>query len=211
MLQTMKNSWRKRSGGQGMGKIGEFRRGTWRKSEVRKRWSMKQGRRAKSSFCLTDGHTTFEKCWIGIKNTNTGRWYCKRWFCVLRSFHWTRIISISNDSRQNHGYQLQITRLLRTSSRRSISLYPRSGRWSQIVETSQIALSRHLDSSTTTNGLHHGPVSKTQSLLLSEICTVILRQALWERQVVKTLSKHGWEKIPDWEGVSLCNREKGLS
>ena len=49
-----------------------------------------------------------------------------------------------NDSRQNHGYHLQIARLRWTSSRRSIGLYPsENGRCSQIV-------SRHLDSSTTT-------------------------------------------------------------
>ena len=38
-------------------------------------------------------------------------------------------------------------------------------------------MSRHFDSSTTTqNGLNHGPVWKTQSFLLSEICTVTLWQ-----------------------------------
>ena len=41
------NSSSKSSSGQGMGKIGEkLRRGNWRKSEARKSWSMKQGRRA---------------------------------------------------------------------------------------------------------------------------------------------------------------------
>ena len=35
----------------------KFRRGTWRVSEVRKRWSMKQGRRAQ--------HMSFEECWTG--------------------------------------------------------------------------------------------------------------------------------------------------
>ena len=47
-------------------------------------------------------------------------------------------------ARQNHGYHLQITRSRWTSSRRCISLY------SQIVQNSQIGMSRHLDSSTTT-------------------------------------------------------------
>ena len=76
---------------------------------------------------------------------------CKRRFWVLRSIRRTRIISISNDSRQNHGYHLQITRLRWTSSRRSISLYPsENGRCSQIIEKSHIGVSRHLDSSTTT-------------------------------------------------------------
>ena len=58
-----------------------------------------------------------------------------------------------------------------TSRRRSISLFPsKNGRCSQIVENSQIGMSRHLDSSTTTqNGRNHGPVWKTQSFLLNEI------------------------------------------
>ena len=46
----------------------------------------------------------------------------------------------------------QITARLRwTSSRRSIGLYPsKNGRYSQIIENSKIGVSRHLDSSTTT-------------------------------------------------------------
>ena len=39
-----------------------FRRGIWRKSKVRKGWSMKQGRSdAKSSFCITVGHLSIWK------------------------------------------------------------------------------------------------------------------------------------------------------
>ena len=53
--------------------------------------------------------------------------------------------------RQDHGYHLQIARLRWTSSRRSIGLHPsKNGRCSQIIENSQIGMSRHLDSSTTT-------------------------------------------------------------
>ena len=52
----------------------------------------------------------------------------------------------SNDSRQDHGY-LQIAGLRWTS----IGLYPcKNGRCSKIIENAQIGLSRHLDSSTTT-------------------------------------------------------------
>ena len=59
--------------------------------------------------------------------------------------------SASHDSRQDHGYHLQIARLRWTSSRRSISLYPsKNGRCSQIIKKSKIGVSRHLDSSTTT-------------------------------------------------------------
>ena len=46
---------------------------------------------------------------------------------------------------------VQIAWLRWTSSRRSISLYPsENGRCSQIIENSKIGVSRHLDSSTTT-------------------------------------------------------------
>ena len=47
-----------------------------------------------------------------------------RRFWVSCSIHWTRIFSITNDSRQDHGYHLQTARLRKTSSRRSICLYP---------------------------------------------------------------------------------------
>ena len=118
-------------------------------------WSKDVGR--ESSLCIINGHMSFVKCWIWCKTPKiqrsscTPRWYCKRRFWVLRSIHRTRIISISNDSGQNHGYHLQITRLRWTSSRRSISSYPsENGRCSQIVQNSQIGMSRHVDSSTTT-------------------------------------------------------------
>ena len=104
----------------------KFRCGTWRKSKVRNSdgWSKDVGHY--SSFCIINGHLSSEKCWIGGKTPKiqrsscTPRWYCKRWFRVSCSFHWTRIIGISNDSRQNHGYHLQIAWLRWTSSRRSI-------------------------------------------------------------------------------------------
>ena len=52
---------------------------------------------------------------------------------------------------KSHGYHFQIAWLRWTSSRRSISVYPsENGRCSQIIENSRIGVSRHLDSSTTT-------------------------------------------------------------
>ena len=67
------------------------------------------------------------------------------------SEHYFGIISISNDSRQDHGYHLLIARMRWTSSRRNIIWSSsENGRCSQIIENSQIGLSRHLDSSTTT-------------------------------------------------------------
>ena len=49
-----------------------------------------------------------------------------------------------------------------------------------------------------TNGQHHGPVWKTQSFLLSEICTVIFWQDCYgKRQFEKNLLKYGWENVPN--------------
>ena len=86
--------------------------------------------------------------------------------------------SASQMTAASHGHHLQTALLHRTSSWRSICLYPgKNGRCSQIVENSKIGVSRHLDSSTTTQmAQNHGPVWKTQSFLLSELCTVILWQ-----------------------------------
>ena len=81
-----------------------------------------------------------------------------------------------------------------------------------MIENSKIGMSRHLDSSTTTqNGQNRGPVWKTQSFFLSEICTVILLAGLlWERQFEKILLKHGWEKVSNLECL-FVHRQKGYS
>ena len=94
------------------------------------------------------------RCWYTLRwytSSCTPRWYCKRWFRFLRSMHRTRIISISNDSSKSHGYHIQIASLRWTSSGRSICFYPgKNGRCSQTMKHSKIGMSRHLDSSTTT-------------------------------------------------------------
>ena len=85
-------------------------------------------------------------------------------------------LSIWNDSSQNHGYHLQIAGLCWTSSRRSICLYP-GKKWKMLTNywkfpnrsVQTFGFVYH-----DTNGQNHGPVWKTQTFLLSEICTVIL-------------------------------------
>ena len=135
-------------------------------------------------------------------------------FRVLRSIHWTRIISISNDSRQDHWYHLQIARLRWTSSRRSISFYPsKHGRCSQIVENSKIGVSRpfgfvYHD----TNGHNHDPVWKTQSFPLERnLYGHPLAGLLWERQFGENPiavrlgenSKFGMSLCTSWKRIIL--------
>ena len=99
----------------------------------------------------------FEECRIWDKepkiqrSSATPRRHCERWFWILCSIYLTRIISITNDSSESHGYHIQTARMLRTSSGISFCWNPsKNGRCSKILENSQIGMSRHLDSSTTT-------------------------------------------------------------
>ena len=109
----------------------KFRRGTWQVKSKKQviDWSKDVGRY--NSFCIINGHMSSEKCWIGDKAPQIQRssctpwWYCKRRFSVLRSIHWTRIISISKmTAAKIPGHHLQIAGLPWTSSWRSIGVYP---------------------------------------------------------------------------------------
>ena len=111
------------------------------------------------------------------RSSCTPRRHCERWFWILCSIYRTRIISITNDSSKSHGYHIQTARLLRTSSRRSIGLYSsNNGRCSQIEKIPNRNVQTFGFVYHDTNGLNHGPVWKTQSFLLNEICMVILWQ-----------------------------------
>ena len=54
------------------------------------------------------------------RSSRSPRWYCERWFRIVRSIYWTRIISITGDCSKSHGYHIRTARLRWTSSWRSI-------------------------------------------------------------------------------------------
>ena len=90
----------------------KFRRGTWRKSQVRKRWSMKQGRRVQK-FILAHWWTYViwrMLSWRQSTKRTKVELYSEASFRILCSIHWTRFISITNDSRKSHGYHFQTAR-----------------------------------------------------------------------------------------------------
>ena len=61
-----------------------------------------------------------------------------------------------------------------------------------------------------TNGPNHGSVWKTQSVPLEQnLYGHPLAGLLWERQFEKILLQHGWEKVSNWECL-FVHREKGL-
>ena len=62
----------------------------------------------------------------------------------------------------------------------------KNGRCSKIIEIPKVRMSRYLDTSAKTRmAQNHGPVWKTQSFLLSEICTVIFWQDCYEKGNLK--------------------------
>ena len=171
-----------------------------KKSETNQRWSMNKDEGHKSSFCLTDGHLPFEECRIGdkapkIQRSNcTPRRHCKRWFWILCSIYRIRIISITNDYSKNHGHHIQTARMRRTSSGRSICLYPgQHERCSKIIENPKIGMSRHLDSSTTTQMaqimVQYGRPSRSS---WAGICMVILWQDCYGKG---NLRKFYWNTV----------------
>ena len=176
------------------------------------RWSMKQGRRAQK---FTDGHLSFEECRIGDRapkiqrSSCTPRRHCERWSWFLCSIYRTRII---NDSSKSHGYHIQTATMLGTSSgRKQYLLTPsKDGRCSQIIKNSQIGMSRHLDSSTTTQmasimSSMEDPVVPLERNLYGHPLAALL----WERLFGKIILKYGWEKVSNWE-CWFVHREKGL-
>ena len=76
-------------------------------------------------------------------------------------------------------------------------LYPgHNGRCSKIIENSKFGMSRHLDSSTTTQmakNMEH-PVVPLEGNLYGHLLVGLL----WERQFEKILLKYVWEKVSYW-------------
>ena len=78
---------------------------------------------------LKDGSLSSQEFGVGAsiskitRSSCTPRWHCERWFWISCSIHWTRIISITNDSSESHGHHIQIARVHRISSWRSICWY----------------------------------------------------------------------------------------
>ena len=123
---------------------------------------------------------------------------------------------------KSHGYHIQTARVCRTSSWCSICLHPgKNGGCSQITENSQIGMSRHLDSSTTTQVakimVHYGRPSRSSwaKSVPSSFGRTLMGKAVWENPIevrlgegfqlgmlIRTLWKRiilicvcGWHKI----------------
>ena len=171
---------------------------------------------AKSSFCIINGHLSFEECRIGDKapkiqrSSCTPMRHCDRWFWFLCSIHRTRIISITNVSK-SHGHHLRIAWLRWTSSWCSICQNPGNIRGrSQITQKSWIVMSRHLDSSTTTQMakimVQYGRPSRSSwaKSVWSSFGRTIMGKAIWENPI------ETWMGENSNLGMSLCSSWKRI-
>ena len=144
---------------------------------------------------------SFKECWIVDKapkiqrSSCTPRWYCERRFRILCSNHWTRFITITNDSSKSHGCYIQTARLRRTSSWRSICLYP-GKKWKKLLPKHKWPKSW---------SSMEDPVVPLERNLYGHP----LAGLLWERQFENILLKYGWEKVSNWECL-FVHREKKI-
>ena len=143
----------------------------------------------------------------------TWRLYCKRRFRILCSIHRTRIISISNDSRQDHGHDIT-SRLpgYDVQAVDAVSAYTQvqmedAHKLLKIPKSEcpdiWIRLPRHKWPKSWSS--MEDPVVPLERNLYGHP----LAGLLWERYCEKILLNHGWGKIPNWECL-FVHREKGL-
>ena len=179
------------------------------------RWSKDE--RRKSSFCLTDGHLSFEECRIGGKTPKiqmsscTPRWYCKRRLWSLRSFYWARLICVPNDCRKSNGSYCKISRLRRHAadavSACTQAKLEDAPRWLKIPKTECPDVWIRLPRQKWPKSWRS--IEDLVELLERHLYGHPLARLLWERQCEDALLELGWDKIPNWESM-FVQRKQGL-
>ena len=134
--------------------------------------------------------------------------------------HFVSLMDICNDSCKSHGRDFKTTWLRRTNNRRSIRLHARSKwkmhqRYFKNIQSQNVQIFGYVYHSTKSK--NHGPIWKTQSFLLNEICMVILWQDYYGKD---NLRKFYWSTVagkirignvyPQIGNVSSVHRQKGL-
>ena len=177
---------------------------------------MKQGRRAqKSSFCLTDGHLSFEECRIGDNALKI-----QRSSCTPRrqkdDFGSCAVYTEQGSS----ASQMIAAKVMDIFSRLTGCAGQAADAVSAYTEVTMEDASKLLKIPKSECSdiwirlpRHRWPKSWSSMedpvvLLERNLYGHPLAGLLWERQVEKILLRHGWEKIPNWECL-FVHREKG--
>ena len=189
-----------------MGKIGEIFGVEPDESQKQKRgdrWSKDDGR--KSSFCITDGHLSFEACWIGdtapkIQSSScTPRRHCERWFYAVFTEQG------SSASQMTAAKVMDIISWLPGCAGQAadaVSAYTQ-------VKMEDAPKLLKIPKSECPDIWIRLPKHKWPKLWSSMEDPVIPRERnlygnplarlLWERQFEKVLLQCGWEQVPNWE------------
>ena len=114
------------------------------------------------------------------RQSRTPRWHCEGWFWILWSIYRTRFVYITNDSRKDHAGQ----------STDAVSAKTQVNGWcSKIIENLQIGMSRHMDSSTTTQMarimVQYGRPSRSSwaNSVRSSFGRTTMGTAIWENPI----------------------------
>ena len=159
--------------------------------------------RHSNSFSVVNGRLSSQEFGVGaeIKNAKS-ELYSKvtlwKMIQTVAQYYRARFICITNDVRKYNECHIKTTGMRRTSSRRSISLYPgqneRCTFWIEKFLGQDVQLFDSVYSNT--NGQNHGAAWKIRPFLLNKISTVILRQDHHGKgKTRKTLLEHDWEKF----------------
>ena len=179
---------------------------------------MKQGRRAQK-FILPHWWTSviwrmpnWSKAPKIQRSSCTPRRHCERWFWFSCSIYRTRIISITNDCSKSYGYHISDCQDAQDKQQTQYLLIPRkNGGCSKIIKNSKIGMSRHLDSSTTTQMAKiMVQIGRSSRSSRAESVRSSFGRTVMERQFEKILLKYGREKVSKWNAYS-CTVKKGCS
>ena len=194
-----------------------FRRGTWRKSEEKKEVideARTKGAKVHFASLMDICHlknTELETKASKIQRSScTPRRFCERWFWILCSIYWTKIISITNDGSKSHGYHIQIARVRRKKAADAVSAYTQlkkedAPKLLKIPECPDIWIHLPRHKWPKSWSIMEDPVVPLERNLYGHP----LAGLLWERQFEKILLKYDWEKVSNWECL-VVHREKRL-
>ena len=130
--------------------------GSWRKSRARRRLFSKHKETNKKKvhfaalmdICHLKNAELEPNLQKYKRHSRAPWWHWKRQLWCLCSFSWTGLVCVPNDCRKSNGCYCKITRLWRTSSRRSIRVHSgKTGARSQVAQNSKVRVPRRMDTS----------------------------------------------------------------
>ena len=111
-------------------------------------------RRQNSALCVINGHLSSQESGVGAQISNTkdelySELTLEKMIQALTQYLQSKVLLSQMTAAKVMDVISRLRRMRRTSSRRSIRLYPgQNGRCINVIENSKVRMSRHLDTST---------------------------------------------------------------